>query len=284
MNFVNKVVCITGAGSGLGRALALNLAHHKARLLIIDVHALGLQQTEREILQLDCDVHAVQANISDFEAMKAAAQAAIEKFGQIDLWINNAGISRELDPLSLTPKAFTEFLDINLLGTINGVCAALPSMLDRNTGHIVNIASGAGLIATAGWLPYAVSKFGVAGYSEGLHAALAKQGIGVSLVCPLWVDTPMNQSAKRQEKNNEASGQREKLVNALLAPFRKAPMSAQQAAERILRGVSRRRYLIYTHPWVKWLLVARALAPESFARAWARTNTLASPDPDNVPV
>ncbi len=278
MRLENQVVLLTGANRGIGRALALELARCGARLALAGLEEAELDDLHREIEAIGgraitrvCDVRVE----SDVEALLADVFRAYER---VDVLINNAGITSGGDIQLISDEEWERVFDVNLWGAIRTVRSVAPHMVERGSGHIVNISSAAGLIAPALWIPYATSKFSLVGFSEGLCAALRPKGVRVSLVCPMWVRTEMDAAPsprladppwRRPGRSGPVMGRWWKRLSKRL-PGRQ--MKPEVAARRIVRGIERGRFLIYTHAWLRLLVLARAAAPETFSRLWDRVN------------
>ncbi|ODN23943.1 SDR family oxidoreductase [Burkholderia contaminans] len=172
--FKDQVVVITGAGSGIGRALAIELALKGARLALSDISESGLAQT---LAQLPVGVSAGSyvLDVSNREAMLRHADDVVRDFGQIDFVINNAGTSVLATVEHATLEEFEKVIGINLWGVIYGTKAFLPMMLARRQGCIVNVSSVFGLVATPCSAAYTISKFGVRGLTETLWQELERR-------------------------------------------------------------------------------------------------------------
>jgi len=278
MRVEGKVVLVTGANRGIGRALSLELAGRGARVALAGRQQDELEAVRREIEGAGGSAVAHAFDVLNDDEVHALVAAVIARYGAIDILINNAGITMGGDIRLFSDADWARVLGINLWGPIRTVRAVVPHMLDRRTGYIVNIASAAGLIAPSLWTPYATSKFGLVGFSEGLCGALRPKGIGVSVACPMWVRTAINDGPppKLVDDETSRSPSASRLAGRWSALTRRLPgreMPAETAARRIIRGIERDRFLIYTHQWLRLLVVARAVAPATFARFWDWINS-----------
>ena len=185
-------VVVTGASSGIGLAIAQAFAREHANLVLTARGEQSLAQAARQCEALGAQVLAVAADVTDAARMHALAQAAVERFGRIDVWINNAGTSLWGRFEDIPPAQHARLIGINLLGVINGAHAAVHRMLAAGRGGvIINIASIAGEVPMAYAASYSASKFGVAGLTEALRDELGdRAGIAVCGVYPTFVDTP----------------------------------------------------------------------------------------------
>lgn len=188
---------ITGAGSGLGRAFALELAAGKGVLLLSDIDAKGLEETARlarergatDVVTTSCDVR----RAGDVEAL---AKLADERFGGVDVVVNNAGVG-VAGPVGDVPLEDWQWVvDVNLWGVIHGCHVFVPRLKRQRSGYLINIASAAGLISTPEMAPYNVTKAAVVALSETLAAELRGTGVNVTVVCPTFFETKIMDSGR----------------------------------------------------------------------------------------
>lgn len=188
---------ITGAGSGIGRSLALDLAGRGARLALADIHEQRLQETAAEVTALGVDVYAELLDVRDNDAWKTFADNTVEHFGVVHQIYNNAGIGRSGPLSTIDDAAFERIIDINMWGVIRGTRAFLPHLIESGDGHVVNISSLNGIMGYSGLTAYCTSKFAVRGFSEALRVELLteKQPVRVSVVHPGGVRTNISVDA-----------------------------------------------------------------------------------------
>jgi short-subunit dehydrogenase len=188
-----KLVVVTGAAHGIGRATALRLAQLGARLELFDVDAQALEKTSRDARESGAiSVVSRTVDVSNAAAVQAAARAVHEYVEAVDVLINNAGVGVVGEVLDTRLEDFEWLLGVNLWGVIHGVRAFVPAMRARGRGgHVINVASAAGYFAAAGLGAYAATKHAVLGLSEALREELRPAGIGVTVVCPTVVSTEM---------------------------------------------------------------------------------------------
>jgi NAD(P)-dependent dehydrogenase (short-subunit alcohol dehydrogenase family) len=234
-NFNKKVAVITGAGSGLGRALAVQLYQAGARLALCDLNLTGLEATRQLTGDHSERVSLHRVDVSSRAEMLQFAETVLAQHGQVDLLINNAGVS-------LTPALFDEISDenfekvinINLWGVYNGTRAFLPHLRARPEASLVNISSLAGLVGLYGYSPYAMSKFAVRGLTETLQSELVGTGVTVLGVHPGGIKTNIIKNAPNLQENEREA------AHAAFSRF--ALLEADQAARQILRAVQQKRY------------------------------------------
>ena len=180
---------ITGAGSGLGRALALDLAKRGASLIVSDIVLPSAEETAELVRQQGARAEAVRCDVTDRDAVFALVDETEQRLGGIDLIANNAGIAigGPFDEISIEDWRWA--VDINLWGVIYGCQAAVPKMRAQGRGYIINVASAAGLLAPPSMSAYNVTKAGVVSLSETLYTEYKTQGIHVAVVCPTFFRT-----------------------------------------------------------------------------------------------
>lgn len=188
-SFANRVALITGAGSGLGRQLALLLAGEGASIAALDRQADGLQKLMSE-LPPKTSAWAV-ADVTDRLAVRAAVGHLQERLGPVDLLIASAGVGRETSALSYRAEEVEDIIRVNLIGVSNSIDAVLPGMLERRRGHLVGLSSLASYRGIPRMAGYCASKAGLNALLDALRVELKPRGIAVTTICPGWVRTPM---------------------------------------------------------------------------------------------
>lgn len=187
-NWKDSTAFITGAGSGIGRALAQVIAARGGRVYLADVDAAAAQAAATAI---GSAASAVQLDVRDADAFRTHVQAVIQQHGRLDYLFNNAGIGIAGEAYEIPAEAWDRILDVNVRGTLNGVAAAYPHMVKQRAGHIVNTASLAGLGPAPLLAPYSMTKHAIVGLSHSLRIEAAAYGVRVSVLCPASVETPM---------------------------------------------------------------------------------------------
>ena len=234
MNLHGKNAVITGAAAGIGRATALELAGEGTRLLIADIDEDGLGETRTVIEAAGGRCLAMKVDVSDERQVREMAEAAIDELGCIDILVNVAGVTLlgEISDHSL--EDWQWIAGINFWGPIYGVHHVLGHMIERRSGHIVNVASAAGLVAMPGNGSYCSTKFGVVGFSEVLSSELYRHGIKVSLVCPAGVATDF-------EKNAVVRGLPQFVPGAYVKSHGRTP---DYAARKIAGAIKKEKFLV----------------------------------------
>jgi NADP-dependent 3-hydroxy acid dehydrogenase YdfG len=196
-SFEGKVAVITGAGSGIGRALALHLATKGARLALSDIDTDGLAETVRQTQALGANIKSDRLDVAEREAVLAYADAVIAHFGTVNQVYNNAGIAYNGDVVKSEFKDIERVIDVDFWGVVNGTKAFLPHVIASGDGHIVNISSVFGLIAVPGQSAYNAAKFAVRGFTEALRQEMlvGKHPVKVTCVHPGGIKTAVARNA-----------------------------------------------------------------------------------------
>lgn len=238
--FTGRVCVVTGAGSGIGRALAHELAAHGARLALADVDAAGLAETRERAARMGArEIHTEVLDVADRAAVSAWADATAERFGGVDLVVNNAGVSLTADVEEMSWDDFEWLMGVNFWGVAYGTKAFLPHLRRSREGHLVNISSVFGLFGVPSQSAYCAAKYAVRGFTESVRQEmrLSGSGVAVTTVHPGGIKTNI-------VRNSRTSGAHDRdKVTALHDSASRT--SAQRAARIILRGVRRGRARVY---------------------------------------
>jgi len=234
---------ITGAASGIGRATALAAARQGADLYLTDIDPAKLDDAVAEIRRAGGKVsHARALDIRDHDAVVALAAEIHDAHGSMDVVMNVAGVSTWGTIDKLEHSDWQQMIDVNLVGPISVLEAFVPPMIEAGRGgHVVNVSSAAGLFGLPWHAAYSASKFGLRGVSEVLRFDLRRHGIGVSLVCPGGVRTPLVESVKIVGVDAESP-----RIRKLKARFEKRAVSPETVAEKIVEGIEKNRYMVYS--------------------------------------
>jgi NAD(P)-dependent dehydrogenase (short-subunit alcohol dehydrogenase family) len=256
-----RLCLVTGAASGIGRATAFAAARRGARLVITDVNADLLDDVATELG--DALVAKRAFDISDVDAVRAFADDVHEAHGPVDVVMNIAGIATWGPVEQLTHEQWRRTVDVDLMGPIHAIECFVPEMIrGGHGGQIANVSSAAGLLGLPWHAPYSAAKFGLRGISEVLRFDLERHKIGVTLVCPGGVDTPITQAV------DIAGLERGATSNSPVAErFRKHAKSADHAAECILDGIVHNRYLVHTSGDIRALFLLQRVFPRGYEAA-----------------
>ncbi len=246
MDVRSKVVIVTGGGSGIGAALVRRFAADGAEAIVVaDLAADAAQVVADEVGGV-----AEVLDVADPAAVSGLVSRALARHGRVDLFCSNAGITTGVgldDPADLWHKAF----EINTMSHVYAARAVLPSMLERGSGYLLNTASAAGLLTSPADAPYAVTKHGAVAFAEWLSVTYGGRGIGVSVICPLGVSTPLLMDPL-------AAGN----AGAQAVAASGTIISAEQVADAVSAGLADERFLILPHPEVGRFWAQKATDPD----------------------
>ena len=209
MDVKDQVIVITGASNGIGKQLALDLAARGAVVVGCGRSIARLKETLKEVRQTSPSSIMIGCDVSDAEQVQGMIAKIIADYGKIDILVNNAGIGMRKPFVETALETIEEIIRVNYLGAVYCAHAALPSMIARGRGHIVNISSIAGLIGTLNMGAYCASKFAMNGWSESLYHELKPLGIHVSIVCP----GPVATEFARDFRDSEPKSPRNLIVS-----------------------------------------------------------------------
>jgi all-trans-retinol dehydrogenase (NAD+) len=248
-NVKNAVVLVTGGGSGIGRLMALDFAERGARVVIWDLNADALKLVQEEAAGRGLSIRGMICDISNRQEVYARAEQLAGETGPVDILINNAGIVQGR-PLLETPDDLIEkTMRVNVLALFWTAKAFLPAMIQRNSGHIVTIASAAGLIGVRGLTDYCASKFAAVGFNESIRMELRRTGIRTTVICPFFIDTGMFSGVKTRFP--------------LLLPI----LKSSRTAKKIVRAVLKNKELLILPPFAGSTLILRLFPPRLFDAA-----------------
>ncbi|MFW9875086.1 MAG: SDR family NAD(P)-dependent oxidoreductase [Candidatus Thorarchaeota archaeon] len=269
-DFKDKNGFITGAASGIGRSFALALARRGMKLHITDINIDDLEKVRIQVEKLGVKVFASKCDVSKYEDFEKAANEFFDKMGDLDLLINNAGISLGFDMLNIDLEVWKKVMDTNLGSIIHSIKAFLPSMVKRGSGHIVNIASGAGILGVAEPIPYIASKFGVVGLSETFFARLKNLGVNVSVIVPMWIKTNIivinTDKIKYQPKLLKDFGKKklDEAYSTLMDVIAEGAILPDDAVEIYIEGIQKNQLYIFDNPYYLDALVLKGKDPKQY--------------------
>jgi 2-hydroxycyclohexanecarboxyl-CoA dehydrogenase len=186
----DRCVIVTGAASGIGRAIALRFGAEGARVALFDIDLAGARKVAGEIVAAAGAAQAIQVDITDAAQVRAGLDQVIAAWGPVDVLVNNAGWDRAMPFLKTEPALWEKIIAINLTGPLNLHHAVLPGMAARKQGRVINIASDAGRVGSSGEAVYAACKGGVIAFTKTMAREMAKSNVQVNVVCPGPTDTP----------------------------------------------------------------------------------------------
>jgi NAD(P)-dependent dehydrogenase (short-subunit alcohol dehydrogenase family) len=268
--FAGKTALVTGAGSGIGRATALAFARRGADLVLCDVNEAGLGETASAARALGRTVTAERVDVASRRDMEAFATAVHREREAVDILMNNAGVGLGGGLLDTPLEDWEWVLSINLWGVIHGCHFFVPPMVRRGRGgHVVNVSSAAGYLATAALAAYSTTKFAVFGLSEALRDELHPHGIQVTTVCPGVINTPITTSARMR-----GAAASEAARKVMVESYQRRNYSPERVAANILKAIAKNRPVAPISPEAWTMYFMKRLAPgltARFSRAmWTR--------------
>ncbi len=254
--FSGKVAIITGAGSGIGKGLAEELARRGSHVVISDINTERIEKVAGGIVQSDGKVTAATLDVSDYEATKKMIDDTVAAHGRIDYIFNNAGIAVGGPAKDFLIDDWRRVIDVNLYGVVHGAAVAYPIMVKQGFGHIINTASIEGLAPLIATASYVTSKYGVVGLSSALRVEGAEHGVNVSVVCPGYVKTAIFTDSKNISIDRQNLEELQDWMG----------VSPEECAKQILHGVERNDAFIMVTFFAKFLWVLNRISPDLVIR------------------
>jgi NAD(P)-dependent dehydrogenase (short-subunit alcohol dehydrogenase family) len=262
--YSGKVAVITGGASGIGAALGKEIARRGAHVVLADRQADLAEQVASGIREGGGRATAVELDVRSLPAMSAVVDGTVAQLGAVDYFFNNAGIGVGGEMSNYEPRDWDDVFDVNLRGVANGVQAVYPQMIRQGSGHIVNTASMAGLVAAPGDGSYTATKHAVVGLSKALRLEAKRHGVRVSVLCPGAIRTPILTGGKFGRVNID--GLSEDKLLAMWETLR--PMDVDVFARKAARAVARNQAIIVLPRWWKAFWYVERFSPALSARVW----------------
>jgi NAD(P)-dependent dehydrogenase (short-subunit alcohol dehydrogenase family) len=250
-------IVITGGGSGLGRALALEYAREGWAVAVLDRAAAQAEAVAGEVEEAGGKALALSCDVTDTAAVAAAATTIRRGWHGLDVLVNNAGVAGSGTVVDTPEADWRRILEVNLFGVVHVCRAFVPALVRARAGHVVNIASAAGFVSPPGVAAYNVSKAAVISLSETLRVELAPQGIGVSVVCPSFFRTNLLDDFSGSEASRQMA----------LRLMEKSPLNAADVARIVRRAVRKREFMVVPHAEAWRILMLKRLSPELYFAA-----------------
>jgi NAD(P)-dependent dehydrogenase (short-subunit alcohol dehydrogenase family) len=247
-------IVITGGGSGLGRALALEFAREGCSVALLDRDGASAEAVSGEVEAAGGKALPFACDVTDPEAVQAASVAIQRGWRGVDVLINNAGIAGSGTVVDTPEEDWRRIMDVNLFGIVTVCRAFVPAMARAGSGHVINIASAAGFVSPPGVAAYNVSKAAVISLSETLRVELAAHGLGVSVACPSFFRTNLLDTFSGSEASRQMA----------LRQMERSALSADDVARAIRRGVAKGEFMIVPHAEAWRILMLKRLAPALF--------------------
>ena len=264
-DFNGMVAVVTGAGSGIGRALAQALAASGCQLALSDINQAGLDETVSQLPRAPAKVDTSLLDVADRNAVKAYAASVVERFGHVDIVINNAGVGVAGGAVEVSDADLDWLMGINFWGVVDSSRAFLPHLSTRPQAWLVNISSIFGIIGVPGQAAYNASKFAVRGYTEALWHEYEDSNVAICLVHPGGIKTAIARNSRVSA--GVSAAEHSQGVNRFDELARTSP---EQAAAVILEGIAKKRRRIYIGNDAKVISLLSRLLPNSYMRMLGR--------------
>lgn len=245
-----KWALVTGAASGIGRAIALRLAREGAHLFLVDIDEPGLVRVADDARESGVQVVIRRCDVSEPREVSAAVAEVLSRCGGVDVLVNNAGITYYGRTEHMSAEHWDGLMRVNLLSHIQFTRELLPSLLERREAHVLNVCSVLGLIGMPKVTAYCTSKFGMVGFSESLRHEFGRQGLGVTALCPGFVSTNLFTNAPLAE-----SAEKHKLPPQIICT------TAVRVANAAIKAIYRNRRLVVVEPFARLMYATKRFTP-----------------------
>lgn len=263
-NLSGKVAVITGAGSGIGRELAINLAMEGCLIAICDIDAAALEKTHDRVTHTHAKVMSQVVDVSNRKAVYEWAEAVVQHFGKVNIVINNAGVALTDTIENMSYTDFSWLMNINFWGVVYSTKAFLPALKQQTEAHIVNLSSIFGIISVPTQAAYNAAKFAVRGFTEALRQELAHTSVGVTCVHPGGIRTNIVRHARlRTDMNGHSDPNQQLLVDQF---ERMAQTSPHEAAISIINAIKQKQKRLLIGRDAKFLDCLQRLFPSRYER------------------
>jgi len=248
---------VTGAAGGLGRAIALELAGRSARVVVSDIDEAGAEETRRLVDAAGGEAHVVLCDVARSEEVERLLEDSLRAMGGVDLMVNNAGVAVSGKMGDVPLRDWEWVVSINLWGVIYGCHVFAPYFREQKSGHFLNVASAAGLLSSPGMGPYNVTKAGVVALSETIAPELKVDGVGVTVLCPMFFRTAIFDSARNHLDDTQAMGTIERLMD-------RSRIQAPEVAHIAIEACARDRVYAVPHASGRFMWRVKRALPEVF--------------------
>lgn len=265
-SFTDKLSVVTGASSGIGQAIAYELASHGGSLVLVGTNAQRLNESKKACEDIGATAYVHQANVADKTEMKGLADTVLNEIGVPDILVNNAGVVMSGLIHEVEPEDWERLIGINVMGVVYGCRYFLPEMIKRGKGgHIVNVASAAGLIGQPGMSTYCATKHAVVGISASMRYELSGHKIGVTTLCPGYVQTPIMDNLKLVGKL-DTPRVREKVAGEM----KRNRLTAEMVAVRTLKAIRNNEAFVTIGRDARAAYLGKRFAPGLLDRMFSR--------------
>jgi len=247
-----KSALVTGAASGIGRAIALRLAQEGARLFLADIDEAGLSETAAAAHALGVEVLARRCNVAEPHEVSAVVVEILSRWKGVDILVNNAGITYYGRTERMSARHWDKLMRVNLLSHIQFTRELLPSLLARREAHVVNVCSILGLVGMPKVAAYCTSKFAMVGFSESLRNEYGRDGLGITALCPGFVKTNLFTNAPL-----------EKSVEEHKLPPRALCTTPERVANAAIKAIYRNRRLVVMEPFARFMFALKRFVPSA---------------------